>query len=1795
MKTHYTLLFFLISVSVFAQNAKDYRLLLRNGSFTPEKNIQPGNSGTIKLREASDTQKSFVIIQFDKIPGEDEKNELKKEGIELLDYVPNYAYTAIITGPLNNNSLSARSARAIVTLTAEQKMQTSLANGIIPEHAVKVKGMADVWISYPKSFSFSEIQAGLAEHGFRIVSDLYKDYQIIELRLPADKLKELALLPFVQYVQAVPAEDKSFNDKSTVNGRANVLRSALTGGRNLTGEGVVVGVGDESNPLRHADFSGRIINRAAIEGGDHGLHVMGTVGGAGIVNERYTGYAPKATLIVQEYSKIFAFAPAYVKDFGMVITNNSYGEDVNTCETFGEYNLYSYILDRQAFQMPYLQHVFAAGNSGSASCSPYPTNFGNVLSGYQTAKNVISVGNTSSNSLISSSSSRGPVKDGRIKPEIMAQGQSVASTIPVDLYGILSGTSMAAPAVSGGLALLNQRYRQLHQQSSPKNALMKALLINGGTDKGNDGPDYQYGFGWMNLLRSVTMLENNAFVNDSVINQESKAYTINVPANTAKLKVMLYWNDPASAIISARNLVNDLDLRVSSNAGNVLPEILDSTPSNVNNPATTGADHINNIEQVMIENPVSGTYTIHVNGTLIAQNPRQEYVVVYDVIPTATTLTYPIGNEHLIAGETMNISWDSFGDTESTFKLRYSLDNGQTWPEMSAENLVPGTRQFSWVIPLGIVANKARIKIIHNSTGLVSISEPFVIVNTPTVSLSAEQCEGYIGINWTEVTGATKYEVMLLRGNEMISEGITTERRFVIKNLSRDTTYWVAVRAIVNDSPGRRSRAISRKPDNGNCSGSISDNDLKIEAILSPASSGRKNTSSELGANTSVTIKIRNLDDLPVNGGFTLTCLVNGTSIATDQTVSQSIEAGGSIDYTFPSPVNLSETGDYVIKVTLNHTGDPSPGNNVISKTFRQLANPAVILPLLDDLETLAVQSYSMNQKGFAGGDRYDFSTDSDAGRVRTFVNTGIAFSGNRAVTLDANRYYAAGTSVFLDATFNLSAYNIASDNVRLDFNYKNHGQQNHPDNKVWIRGSDTDNWIEACDLFANQNSPNEGYKLASGIEIGNLLFANNQQLTSSFQIRWGQHGNMLTADNSSGAGYTFDNIKLFISTNDVQVVSINHPSEQNCALGSEEVVSVTIRNTSAANLTDIPVSYKLGNSEEIQEIIPLIEARSNKVFNFSAKADLSAFGLQQLKVKVDFPTDNYELNDTLQFSFYNTPLISSFPYLQNFEAGDGFWQSLGENSSWQYGTPVSAKINRAASGSKAWKTNLSGNYNDRESSFLYSPCFNIGGLAAPTLSFSLALDMEVCDPNVCDIAYVEYSGDGAEWTKLGATGAGTNWYNKTISGASFWSMQNYTRWHVATFALPAGITNLRLRFVFKSDPFVNREGIAIDDIHIYDRANGIYDETTTETPVTQNIPAQNTWANFMKNGKLIASVNPENQNMGATDVQAYLHAQAIRYTKEQYYLNRSIAIKPAVTGLANPASVRLYILDSEIEALLNATGCISCVKPSGAYELGVSKYTDPGRTTEDGDFANSKNGSWSFYSFSDLTMVPYDKGYYVELKVNTFSEFWFSKSLLGTPAALPVELIRFTAKKQPSAESQNNVLLEWATGTERNFDHFEVELAYGNEDFKLNRFVKIADIRGEGSETASIRQYTFTDREVVKSGVRYYRLKMVDLDGSFRYSQIRPIVFENKIEWNVYPNPSAGDFNIVYQAAAGAEVDVKVLDLNGRLRINKKYVATGFVEKQQIGLSGQDFSPGLYVLEVVTGQQKQVFKVIKE
>jgi hypothetical protein len=708
---------------------------------------------------------------------------------------------------------------------------------------------------------------------------------------------------------------------------------------------------------------------------------------------------------------------------------------------------------------------------------------------------------------------------------------------------------------------------------------------------------------------------------------------------------------------------------------------------------------------------------------------------------------------------------------------------------------------------------------------------------------------------------------------------------------------------------------------------------------------------------------------------------------------------------------------------------------------------------------------------------------------------------------------------------------------------------------------------------------------------VSDLLNSNSQNFSSSFQVRWGQWGQQQAADDKGGAGYTIDDIKLYTVTDDIQMVSIDSPYLNSCGLSAATPVKITVKNSMSTLKNNIPVRMRIDGGAIISETISSVAANTNLQYNFTATANLSSLGNHTIQVWVDYPTDSYRENDTLTITIVNSPAVSSFPYLENFETSNGNWYTGGIKSSWEYGTPAAYRIKGAASGSKAWKTRLNGTYNDNERSYLYSPCFNIGGLTNPTLSFSTAIDIEDCGAaTLCDAAYVEYSIDGISWIKLGATGQGYNWYNRNYAGNHVWSTQNYSRWHVATIPLPTGQPQVRLRFAFQSDDLVGRDGIAVDDIHIYENQFGIYDGITMTTPVSQTINGGNSWVNFLASGKLVASVQPNNQNMGVTNVQAHINTVTDRSTNGQYYHDRSITISPATKALEDSATIRFYFLDRETDSLIFATGCSVCSKPNQFTQLGITKYSDSTNTTENGLLTDNGPGSWYYYPANTITKVPFDKGYYAEFKVKDFSEFWLNDGGLDKAHAFPVELLNFTAVKLPD----NNAQLDWRTAFEFGISRTEIEVAKGSSDLQTGNFVTIGTVNSAGNSSQP-QNYTYIDNEANKSGVRYYRLKIIHNEGVYSYSAVKPVVFENTLIGAIHPNPSNGNFLLAFQAATGEKIQAKIYNAAGQEIKNIETIAIGDVQKFNIDLSDGRYPAGVFMIRVRLGSIVKSFRAVKQ
>lgn len=249
-----------------------------------------------------------------------------------------------------------------------------------------------------------------------------------------------------------------------------------------------------------------------------------------------------------------------------------------------------------------------------------------------TSKNNITVGAVVDGSEMSVFSGWGPTDDGRIKPDVVAKGVGVYSTMDgSDAYAYANGTSMSGPMVSGSLGLLLQHQENLHPDQPLRASTLKALVLHTANDMigGSPGPDYRYGWGLMNTHRAAEIMSDDATTGGSHIYELSlkQGETISLPLTATgddPLRATIVWTDPPGTSpppsLNPTNpmLVNDLDLRIiGADKSMFFPYVLD--PANPGNPATTGDNHRDNVEMIHIDEPAadaSYTITIHHKGSL---------------------------------------------------------------------------------------------------------------------------------------------------------------------------------------------------------------------------------------------------------------------------------------------------------------------------------------------------------------------------------------------------------------------------------------------------------------------------------------------------------------------------------------------------------------------------------------------------------------------------------------------------------------------------------------------------------------------------------------------------------------------------------------------------------------------------------------------------------------------------------------------------------------------------------------------------------------------------------------------------------------------------------------------------------------------------------------------------------------------------------------------------------------------------------------------------------------------------
>ncbi len=802
--------FLLLTVGLTAQS---YTLRLKNGPRHLAENVEAfAETPDVKTTEVFEGR-YYRLLQFYQIPTQELRETIESTGIQLLSYLPKNTYIASIPAQFDTKKLLKWNVRSVAKWRPVDKMHSNLITGPYPFHALQ-GDWVKVIVKYAEDLAGEAVVAALLGENI-YVNDLYEYGHTVSVAVDPARVYELAGLPFVTYAELVPAPAVDENLGSRTNHRSNVLLTENGAGRNYDGSGIDVAIFDSGLIGPHIDYEGRIVSQNTTANvTNHSDYVAGIAGGAGNLNPLHQGTAPGIEFHIWENPTSFnSFPGTYLNDMVRLV-NNSQGQGCNL-----GYNNDASKGDQHIRTLPALMYVFSCGNSGMTTCGGLSGGWKTITGGYKQGKNVIAVGNVGKDDVISLSSSKGPSDDGRIKPDVSGVGVQVTSTVDPHTYTTANGTSASAPGVTGVLAQLYQAYKATNGNQEPVSGLIKAMVLNTAEDLGTRGPDFTYGWGRVNGLRAVRLIENNQFIDTMIAQSQTHTIPLTVPANISQLKIMVYWTDWEGNPAASTALVNDLDVFVQDPtlSNTFFPWVLDAgpnpTPVSIIAPATVGIDTLNNMEQVQINNPVPGTYQMIINGTSVPQGP-QPYFIVYEMLKDTIEVTYPVGGESLAPGDDVRIRWDAV-DTLGNFSVSYTTDNGTNWNTIGSAN--GKQRYLDWTVP-NMVTGQARVRVARASQADIS-DATFSIIAVPQNVRIARVCQSFTTLEWDPVPGATGYDVYMLGARYMDNQGSTVTTTYDVMGANFMQDNWFSVRAThpADNVLGRR--AVAVKADSGlfNC------------------------------------------------------------------------------------------------------------------------------------------------------------------------------------------------------------------------------------------------------------------------------------------------------------------------------------------------------------------------------------------------------------------------------------------------------------------------------------------------------------------------------------------------------------------------------------------------------------------------------------------------------------------------------------------------------------------------------------------------------------------------------------------------------------------------------------------------------------------------------------------------------------------------------------------------------------------------------------------------------------------
>jgi subtilisin family serine protease len=655
---------------------------LKSRRFEP----RPGLDQAAIQRAAGPDGRVHFFLQVHDLPDEAGRRQLTGAGVRLLNYVGGHTYIASAAVGDVPNLRNVPNVRWAGPIEPDDKTTPDTKADRVGSWARDGRGQVILDVQVHPDVTVEEARATVERLGGTVLSQAPTIPSVTAAFRPG-QANRLIREDVVQYVDAVAPRLGNHNDGAVPALNATPLYAAPY---NLNGAGTTIMVYDSGIvDVNHPDFAGRIVQTDPDTGGanpvptrSHSTHVAGTALGSGANSNgndsagnpnggtanQWAGVAPGANLatygslgnnpstdvLYDDAGDINADVTTAIGG-GIDLTTMSQGNNTGAngfpCAQLGDYTNTAILLDnivRGGIGGQQLVYVQSAGNERNQACAG-ATGF-STISSPATAKNTVVVGAINSNdNSMTNFSSWGPVDDGRLRPDVVGPGcqnggdNGITSPDFLDAdndgnldagettnaYTVKCGTSMATPAVAGGLALLIEQWRSTRGPGSrPLGHTAKAVAIHTATDLGNAGPDFQFGWGQYNAQAAVDLVRADDTADlihvDQVDAGQTDTWTFNSDGSGI-LRVTLVWSDPAATRLAATTLINDLDLRLVSPGGTVVQPLVLNAGSPANN-AAAGNDNVNNVEMV-VTGAAAGTWEVRVSGTAVPTGPQQYTLV----------------------------------------------------------------------------------------------------------------------------------------------------------------------------------------------------------------------------------------------------------------------------------------------------------------------------------------------------------------------------------------------------------------------------------------------------------------------------------------------------------------------------------------------------------------------------------------------------------------------------------------------------------------------------------------------------------------------------------------------------------------------------------------------------------------------------------------------------------------------------------------------------------------------------------------------------------------------------------------------------------------------------------------------------------------------------------------------------------------------------------------------------------------------------------------------------------------